>query len=354
MTIRHVPRGGRVVEVVRPDHTRIVVMGAHRGYVERPIIVRPGYISRTYVLGGRPYVRVYRSYHYRNVVYYRYVPAFYYQPAFYGWAYDPWRAPVVYRWGWMSQPWYGYYGPYFAPAPMYPSAALWLTDYLLAENLRLAYENRQLARENRAAEREAYADEAMPLTSNATITPDIKMAIAEEVKQQLAAERALAGQPASSMPQVSSNEELPPALDPKQRIFIVSTSLDVNVGGEDCALTPGDILVRTGDTLVDGNKVTMSVMSSKAGNCKAGANTAIEVAELQEMQNQFREQIGSGLKALADNQGKGDVPAGPAANPRDVAEGTATPDVGAESQLSAQFQEAEEAESAVQKAAGSE
>jgi hypothetical protein len=291
------------------------------------------------------------------VVYYRYVPAFYYRPAFYWWAFNPWRAPVVFRWGWVSDPWYGYYGPYFAPAPVYPSAALWLTDYLLTENLRLAYENRQLAAENRrlAAEQAEYADTALPLTSSSTITPEMKMAIAEEVKQQLAEERALADQPAAMTSQASGNEELPPpALDPKQRIFIVSTPLEVNAGGEDCALTPGDILVRTGDTIEDGNKVAMSVMSSKQGNCKAGANTAIEVADLQEMHNRFREQIGSGLKALADNQGKGGVPAGPAADPREVAEGQAAPDAGAESQLSGEFREAEQAESAVKKAAEAE
>ena len=28
----------------------------------------------------------------------------------------------------------------FAPYPVYPYASLWLTDYLIAENLRLAYE----------------------------------------------------------------------------------------------------------------------------------------------------------------------------------------------------------------------
>ena len=29
---------------------------------------------------------------------------------------------------------------YFAPYPMYPTASLWLTDFLLAETLKLAYQ----------------------------------------------------------------------------------------------------------------------------------------------------------------------------------------------------------------------
>ena len=88
-------------------------------------------------------MRVYRTYTYGRVHYSSYVPLVYYQPAFYGWVYRPWRAPVVYAWGWGPAPWF--YGGYFAPELVYPTAALWLTDFLLAENLKLAYENRMAA-----------------------------------------------------------------------------------------------------------------------------------------------------------------------------------------------------------------
>ena len=76
-------------------------------------------MRRTYVVNGRSYAAVYRGYPYRGVVYYGYVPAYYYGPAYYGWAYDPWGAPVAYGWGWGVEPWYGYYGGYFAPYPAY-------------------------------------------------------------------------------------------------------------------------------------------------------------------------------------------------------------------------------------------
>ena len=67
------PRGERTVVAGRPG-ARVVSYGAHRGFVERT--VRPGYISRTYVGGGRSYAHVFREYRYHDVAYYRYVPAF--------------------------------------------------------------------------------------------------------------------------------------------------------------------------------------------------------------------------------------------------------------------------------------
>lgn len=350
INIRRSPQGYRRVEVVRPDHTRIVSMGRNHGYYERHLATRPGYVSRTYVMGGRTYVRVYRSYYYRNIAYYRYVPRVYYGPVFYGWAYDPWRAPVAYTWGWNTEPWYGYYGPYFAPAPAYVSASAWLTDYLIAENLRLAYENR-LAVQRMG---ENFAEQPVSATNSGGITPEVRLAIAEQVKQQLAEERTLAGQTTALAPNVASGEEVPPALDPKQRVFVVSTNLDVTADGQECGLSPGDVLLRTGDAVEEGNKVAMSVLSSKTGNCQAGARTAIEVAEMQEMHNHFREKLGSGLKILAENQGTGGLPVGPAADPREVAEGKAAPDLVAMNQLMKQQAEADEAETNLQRAASEE
>ena len=67
--------GERRVEVVRRDGVRVVTMG-RQGFVERPI--RPGYVSRTYVSGGRTQVRVYRTYTYGRVHYFSYVPRVYY------------------------------------------------------------------------------------------------------------------------------------------------------------------------------------------------------------------------------------------------------------------------------------
>jgi hypothetical protein len=332
--------GERWIENVRPGGVRVVAVG-RRGFVERT--VRPGYISRTYVVGGRTRVIVYRSYAYRGIPYYRYVPRVYYAPAFYGWAYHPWDVrgvPVVYAWGWGPAPiWF--YGGYFAPAPYYPDPTLWLTDYLLAENLKLAYENQQ----------------APPPSSPGAVTPEqmqlMKQMIAQEVQQQIQAEQAAAVGPAPPAPAPSGptpTEAAPPALDPKQRTFVVSASLEVTADATNCTLTGGDIIYRSGELQKDG-KVGVTILSSKPGDCKTNSSTAVELVALQDMQNQFREQIAAGMEALASSQGKNGLPTGPAAGPIPAPDGQAQPAPDAQTLLAQLNDEATQTENEIKQAA---
>jgi chemotaxis protein histidine kinase CheA len=354
MQINHGLRGERQIVTVRPDHSRVVSMGPHQGYLERPYLTRNGrtYVQRTYWAGGRPYVRVYRTNYYRGVPYYGYVSPYYYHPGFYFWAYNPWQVPVYYRWPWFAAPppWYLYYGPYFAPAPMYPTAALWLTDFLLAEDLRLAYEAQRDAQANAAAA-QAYqppppAAEGQGYTSQ--ITPEMKQAIAEEVRAQLAAEQ----QGASTAPQqpAPSGTEAPPAaLDPARRLFVVPGNLAVTtVDGQDCELTSGDIITRLDDTPDNNNKVRVSVSSSKGGDCGVGSTLMVDVNDLQEMQNQFGEKVDSGLKTLADNSGKAGLPPAPDTGTTAGEVPTPPPDASVGSALQAQQQQADQTENQVQ------
>jgi hypothetical protein len=292
--------------------------------------VRPGYISRTYVVGGRSYAHVYREYRYHGFAYYHYVPGVYYGPQFYAWALTPWGAPVGYAWGGgITAPWLGFYAGYFTPYGVYASPDLWLTDYLVAENLRLAYENQQAGNEGQAPPPPQNAQSSAP-----ALSPEMKALVADEVRQQLAAEKASAVQPASSnSQQAPDTEQAPPAL--KQRFFVVSSNLDVTAAGQACSLTPGDILQRKSKDVAPDGTLAVDVVSSKPGDCAADSTTAVELGQLQEMHNQFREQIDSGLRMLADNQAKG-LPNGPAAAPHYVAEGTADPAPDAASQLVAQ------------------
>lgn len=354
ITVSRTARGERRVEVMRPDHSRLVSVGPNRGYLERPLSTRPGFVERTYVVGGRSEVRVYRTFSYHNVVYYRYVPAVYYQPGFYAWAYDPWAAPVAYGWGWGGARWYAFYGGYFEPASAYPTATLWLTDYLLAENLKLAYDSRQTASSPADAPPSAApAPQQGEQNSSFPLTPEVKQMIAEEVKQQLAAEQAISGQTPSPQPTGGAVDEAPPALDPRQRVFVISSTLDVAAAGQTCALTPGDIILRTDDAAGDGNTVGVSVLNSKAGDCPVNSSARMEVAALQEMHNQFREKIASGLTLLADNQGKSGLPAGPAPGARQVREGQAAPDLNVDKALLAQQQDANQIEAEARQAAAS-
>jgi hypothetical protein len=348
MVINRGPGGGRIVETGRPG-ARVVSYGAHRGFVERTVAGRPGYISRTYVVGGRSYAHVYREYSYRGVRYYGYVPGVYYGPRFYAWAVAPWGVPVRYAWFGLATPapWFGFYAGYFTPYPMYASPDLWLTDYLIAENLRLAYENQQAGNGDQAPPPQPYAQPAA-----ATLSPEMKALVADEVRQQLAAEEAAAMEPTSSSAQqpAPGSGPLPPALS--QRFFVVSSNLDLTTAaGQACSLTPGDIIQRRGQAVMPDGGVDMEVVSSKPGDCAADSRAAVQLADLQEMHNQFREQIDSGLKLLAENQARG-LPSGPVAGARNVAEGTADPAPDAESQLMAQENDAAGLEAQVRQGGG--
>jgi hypothetical protein len=277
---------------------------------------------------------VYRGYFYGGRNYYGYYPGFYYHPGFYGWAYNPWASPVAWGigiggWGWGGSPWYGYYGGYFAPYPVYPSAAFWLTDYLISANLQAAYAARQDAQADAAANTgggdngggdNGGGGDAAPASNNSgpvTLTPEVKQAIAEEVKAQLAASQTAAAQPASSGGQSGSapaaaSGEVPAALDPARRTFVVSSDLTVVDGnGQECALSPGDVITRLTDTPDQDQKVNASVSASKKSDCASGAQVAVQVDDLQEMHNHFAEQLDSGMKTLASKQGTGGLPKAP-------------------------------------------
>jgi hypothetical protein len=340
-----------------------VGFGPGRGFVERRYYTRPGrvYVQRTYIIGGRPYAFAYRSYRYRGVVFYRYAPAYYYHPGFYGWAYNPWAVRVSFHWGWFGDPWYPYYGYYFRPYPVYPSASLWLTDYLLAENLRLAYEARANADAAAAAQ---YSSQYAPpphAGGEAALSPEVKQLIADEVQRQLAAERAAAAQPTpqgqayqqQAAPQnedLQAEDEVPPALDPNQIVFIVSSNLDLESDSGECSVSPGDVLMRVGNTPDENNRIAVKVASSKKGDCAVNTNSAVEVADLQEMHNHFREKLDSGLKSLAENQGKNGLPGAPDTGTVAGEVPPAQPDGNAVNELQNEQKQADETEQQVQKA----
>ena len=131
------------------------------------------------------------------------------------------------------------------------------------------------------------------------LTPDVKEAIAGEVKATLAAENAAAQGTATPAP----SDGPPPALDPARRTFIVATDLTVTVDGQECSLTPGDVLTRLGDRPDENQDVNTSISSSKRYDCPQGEQVSISLNDLQEMRNQFEQKLDSGLKTLASKQG---------------------------------------------------
>jgi hypothetical protein len=112
--------------------------------------------------------------------------------------------------------------------------------------------------------------------------------------------------------QMPSKEELPSALRSVGRVFVVSDSLDVTTSDQrSCGLQAGDIL-RLATTPADGTGITeLRVASSKKMDCPAGVQVTVSLQDLQDMQDNFREQIEQGLGVLQAMQGQNGLPAAP-------------------------------------------
>jgi hypothetical protein len=340
MSIYHSP-GGRI-EVHRPDHVVIVTNARGHGYIQRPFVqAGHSYVARTYYVRGVAYARYYRPYTYRGVVLHAYVPVRYYAPGFYGWVYNPWAAPVYYRWGWgVSTPWFGFYSGYFAPAPYYPTPALWLTDYLISQQLMLAYQEQQA---NAAMQAQAY--------SGSQLTPETKQAIAAEVQRQLQLENEEAQMAARRQMPDASVSGLPQMLsDNRPHVFVVSYNLEVtNSGGQTCALGRGDVLQLTQPPPPDAVSTWVQVMATRGGGCRPNTTVSVPLADLQDMNNQMRETLNQGMSELQSHAGQNGLPALPASaaappTPAPFAEAAPPPDPNVSSELNQQFQDANRVE----------
>ncbi|MGA2002398.1 MAG: hypothetical protein ABSG70_03395 [Terriglobales bacterium] len=324
MHIQHSLHGGRLI-VSEHNGARIVTTGAGRGYVQRAYMTQGGrsYYSRTYSDHGVYRVGIYREYNYGGHQYYGYHPASWYHPAFYGWASRPWGAPVSWGvgtagWGWSGTPWFRFYGGYFAPYPVYSSAAYWLTDYLIAANLQDAYAAGAAANAARAGYDQGQADYDPANSGGPALTPELKQAIADEVKAQIADEEqqspgAQSGDLSDGEAQTSApaNDDVLPALNPARRTFVVFNEITVTSDGQECELTAGDILTRLTNTPDADQNVTAIVSARKKRDCAIDKQVKVSVDALQEMHNHFDEQVDSGIKMLAQKQGTGGLPKAP-------------------------------------------
>jgi hypothetical protein len=348
MDVHHNLNGNRAFHVERPDHSRIYGERGRPGYVQRGYNYHGhDFGRRSYFYHGHEYSRFYRGYGYRGLHLDVYAPGFYYHPAFYGWAYNPWVAPIHYGWGWGGAPWYGYYGGYFAPYPVYPSAAFWLTDYLVAQELQAAY----------AAHQEA--GEAAPVTSEGgggpALTPDVKQEIADEVKGQIALENQEAQQNAQNQDTDPGSSGIARLLsDGHKHVFVVGSALDVTDSNQnECALSDGDALALMSPPPPDATAADLVVLASKGGNeCGKTSTVTVQLTDLQEMQNHMRELIDQGLQELQSKQGQGGIPQAPPSAqgqpaPAQYAEVAPPADPNAGTEIQQQTQQADQAETDV-------
>jgi hypothetical protein len=358
MDIARGPHGQRTIISERPGG-KLVSTGKHRGYFEHPVNYHGReYNQRTYVHGDHRFTHEYTRYHYHGREFNHYVPRYTYAPAFYGWAYYPWDSPAAYGWGWEGSPWYDFCAGFFSPSDSYPSGANWLTDYYLGQTLQDGYPADAQTGDGQQdvnvtdADANAPGADAIPVDDGTSapadtpITPDIKQMIAEEVKQQLAFENAAATQP----DQAPMLDGLPQVMVPNH-LFVVDQVQNASIAdGQQCGLSVGDVLKLVAAPPDGSTTADLIVVSTHKGDCAAGMTVTLPLDSLQEMQNNFRAQLDSGLQALRDQQGKGGLPPAPfsAITPPPVpADEPPADSENVQAQLDAQQQQADQAESSV-------
>ena len=302
--IHYAPDGMRHVEVVHADGHVVFANGnGHGGFVQRPLMFHnQAFVQRTYVEHGVVSTRVYRPYAYGGVTYNVYMPNHYYRPAYYSYAYRPWGEPVRYRWGWEARPWYGYYRGYYTPYPVYSSPIFWLTDFMVAATLQSAYQAR--------------IDSAAPPASYASydaggMSPEVKQAIADEVRRQVDQERA--EQQVVSQPGYTPPAGAPPPMftDNVSRIFLVATGTVAYAGGQERLLPEGDVLQLKGAPQPGSTYADVVVLASRDPAVPRGSVVSVSLQDLQEMQNRMRASIDQGLGDLQNRQGQDGLPALP-------------------------------------------
>jgi hypothetical protein len=235
--------------------------------------------------------------------------------------------------------------PGAAPDPANAVASLWSADDLIAMNLMAAYGVQPYTMAGGTPQAAAKGS-----AGQTQISPEVKQAIADEVKKQIAAEQAAAS---NSQQPAASGEEVPPALDPNTRTFVVSSNIDSSTSeGQDCSLTPGDVIERTSDKPDGDNNVDATVKSSKKDECPVGSSIAVDVSDLQEMHNHLREMLDAGLKTLADNSGKNGLPAAPDTSTKGGEVPPPAADTNVDSELQQQQKDADQTEAEVPKDAG--
>jgi hypothetical protein len=312
--------GGRTIVTHAPDGSRIVSFGPHSGYVESNVVVggRP-YIQRTAIINRQIVTTRYYGYSYGGVMLHGFVAPFYFSPGFYGYAYNPWADPLAYDFGWAGEPWYGGPNPYFGAYAVYPSAAYWLTDYIVGQTLSGAFQMREDALSNGDADYAMDAsasdgmngsdDETLQANANTPISSDVKEQIAQEVKDQIEIDKENAAAQAEQV----RHDELVAALSQANHVFVVSSDLGVITDkGQNCGLQAGDVLRVVAPPAPSETIVQLQVAASKRADCPAGVAVGVALEDLQEMQNAFHSQVESGLGTLIAHQGDG-IPAAPLA-----------------------------------------
>jgi hypothetical protein len=307
MVIHHSIDGSRRVMVQSPNGSRAYIPARGIPYVQHPYTFHGQQMdSRTFVVGGQLFHQVYRPYKYAGQNLDVYATSRYYTPKFYNWVASR-GTPKPFTWPYnASTPWYGHYQGYFTPDSSYSSPSQWLTDFMLAATLYVAYQTKQ------------QASDAPPQTA-APVTPQVKQKLNDEIQRQVKQESSEAADNAQSKDlQPGAGSVVQDLSDHQTHAFLVSSDLDLtDPSGRRCTLSDGDSVDLVSAPNSDSGTVNAVVLSSKGGT-ECGAATQVQIAlnDAQEMQNHMRALIDQGMAtAPAQTQGPTQTPAFAAAAP---------------------------------------
>lgn len=310
VSVHHALDGSRQITVERPDHSRVVIPARGIQYVQHPYMYKgQQMVNRTLVVQGQTFHQVYRSYKYGNNTLDVYATSRYFAPNYYQWARSPFKAPQNFNWTYTTNaaPWYGHYRSYFTPERSYQTPAAWLTDYMLAATLFVAY-----------AAKDESADP--PPANAAPITPEIKRGLSNEVARQVDIESSEAQQNANNAePAAATGSVVQLLADHQPHMFLVSSGLDlVDSTGRRCSMSEGDVVSVLPTNIQPDTSTLAAIVQSNKGGTECGRSAQVQLAldDVQEMQNHMREAIDQGLaNTKAAEQAQSVVPAFAAAVP---------------------------------------
>jgi hypothetical protein len=294
--------GGRRIETMQASGRTVYEKG-RPSFVGTTFNLRGQQVERrTFYIQGQSYDRFYYRYTYGSDTFDVYTPRQYYSSGFYGWLSKPWMLTAPIRWSVDSKPWYGQYKSYVGFNGGYSTASLWLTDYLLYSALDSGY-RAQL--EINTASGGAY--------SGPPVSPETKNQISNEVSNQINFEEAQAKRNGQQQAYSSGYESVISELsDGHPHTLIAFREFDVTDNlNRECALTEGDVVGFSGPVQRDTGIVKAAVLSSKGGrDCSRASVVNLNLSDLQEMSNGFRENVDNGFVALQSGDGTQTISSG--------------------------------------------
>ncbi|HEY1314295.1 MAG TPA: hypothetical protein VGE92_10480, partial [Steroidobacteraceae bacterium] len=326
MVIHHAIDGSRRVMVQNADRSRAYIPAKGIPYVQHPYTFRGQQLDhRTFVVQGQLFHQIYRPYTYNGTNLDVYATSRYYAPKFYNWVGNKVATPQKFNWPYNnSTPWYGHYQGFFTPESSYTSPAQWLTDYMMAATLYVAYTTKGQASDP-------------PPASSAPVTPEVKQMLTEEVSRQVKQESVEAADNAQNRaPQPGAGSVVQELSDHESHAFVVSSDLDlVDPSGRRCALSEADVVQVTSGPNADTGAVDAVVLVSKGGvECTKATQVEIALNDVQEMQNHMRAVIDQGMATTpAANNSQPVTPAFAAAAP--PADQSATQEIEQQTQIAA-------------------